>query len=139
MNSGDSIRPAGIASQSVAGVEGKMHHPQAANALNDKSPATTATAYESRPMPTAATDQALRTSELSYRRLFEAARDGILILDADTGRVTDVNPFLIELLGFSHDEMLGKTVGELSPFKDIVSNQAKIGRASCRERVLRLV
>ena len=105
-----------------------MHHPQAANALNDKSPATTATAYESRPMPTAATDQALRTSELSYRRLFEAARDGILILDAETGHVTDVNPFLIELLGFSHDEMLGKTVGGLSPFKDIVSNQAMLER-----------
>jgi len=69
-----------------------------------------------------------RMSELSYRRLFEAARDGILILDAETGRVTDVNPFLIELLGFSRDEMLGKTVGGLSPFKDIVSNQAMLER-----------
>src|SRR5687767_12272890 len=39
---------------------------------------------------------AIRASELSYRRLFEAARDGILILDADTGRITDVNPFLVE-------------------------------------------
>jgi PAS domain S-box-containing protein len=53
---------------------------------------------------------------LSYWRLFEAAQDGILILDADTGRINDVNPFLIKLLGFSHDEMVGKTVGELSPF-----------------------
>jgi len=53
---------------------------------------------------------------LSYWRLFEAAQDGILILDADTGRINDVNPFLIKLLGFSHDEMFGKTVGELSPF-----------------------
>ena len=72
--------------------------------------------------------EALRASELSYRRLFEAARDGILILDADTGRISDVNPFLIELLGFSHDEMLGKTVGELSPFKDLLSNQAMLER-----------
>jgi len=69
-------------------------------------------------------EQALRASELSYRRLFEAAQDGILILDVDTGRVTDVNPFLTTLLGFSHEEMIGKTVGELSPFRDIVSNQA---------------
>jgi PAS domain S-box-containing protein len=69
---------------------------------------------------------ALRLSELSYRRLFEAAQDGILILDADTGRVTDVNPFLIKLLGFSHRQMVGKTVGELSPFKDIVSNEAML-------------
>ena len=42
-------------------------------------------------------DQALRASELSYRRLFEAAQDGILILDADTGRINDVNPFLVKL------------------------------------------
>jgi PAS domain S-box-containing protein len=73
-------------------------------------------------------EQALRASELSYRRLFEAARDGILILDFDTGRIADVNPFLVELLGFSHDEMVGKTVGELSPFKDIESNQAMLER-----------
>src|SRR3984957_9895228 len=68
-------------------------------------------------------EQAIRASELSYRRLFEAARDAILILDADTGRINDVNPFLVELLGFSRSEMIGKTVGELSPFKDIESNK----------------
>ena len=66
-------------------------------------------------------EQAIRASELSYRRLFEAAKDGILILNVDTGRITDVNPFLVEMLGFSHSEMVGKTVGELSPFKDIES------------------
>ena len=42
---------------------------------------------------------AFRASEMSYRRLFEAARDGILILDMDMGRITDVNPFLVEMLG----------------------------------------
>jgi PAS domain S-box-containing protein len=72
--------------------------------------------------------QAMRASELTYRRLFEAARDGILILDVDTGRISDVNPFLVELLGFSHAEMVGKTVGELSPFKDIESNKVMLGR-----------
>jgi PAS domain S-box-containing protein len=73
-------------------------------------------------------EQAICASELSYRRLFEAARDGILILDVDTGRISDVNPFLVELLGFSHDEIVGQTVGELSPFKDIESNQAMLER-----------
>ncbi len=76
----------------------------------------------------ARTEQAIRASELSYRRLFEAAQDGILILDVDTGRINDVNPFLVKLLGFSRGEMVGKTVGELSPFKDIVSNQAMLER-----------
>ena len=73
-------------------------------------------------------EQAILASELKYRRLFEAAKDGILILDADTGRITDVNPYLIELLGSSHREMVGKTVGELSPFKDIESNQIMLER-----------
>ena len=73
-------------------------------------------------------EQAVRASELSYRRLFETARDGILILDVNTGRIADVNPFLIELLGYSHEEMVGKTVGEVSPFKDILSNQAMLER-----------
>src|SRR5476649_1393435 len=72
------------------------------------------------------TEQALRASELSYRRLFEAAKDGILILDVDTGRITDVNPFLFHLLGFSRLEMLGRTVGELSPFKDIEENKVML-------------
>src|SRR5450755_1424212 len=74
------------------------------------------------------TEHALRASELSYRRLFEAAKDGILILDVDTGRINDVNPFLFKLLGFSHSEMVGKTVGELSPFKDIESNKVMLER-----------
>jgi PAS domain S-box-containing protein len=73
-------------------------------------------------------ENALHASELSYRRLFEAAKDGILILDFDTGRISDVNPFLFKLLGFSRAEMIGKTVGELSPFKDIESNQAMLQR-----------
>ena len=76
----------------------------------------------------ARSEQAIRASELSYRRLFEAAKDGILILDVDTGRITDVNPFLFRLLGFSRDEMVGKTVGELSPFKDIESNKVMLER-----------
>ncbi len=73
-------------------------------------------------------DGSLVASELSYRRLFEAAQDGILILNVDTGRITDVNPFLMKLLGFSREEMIGQTVGELSPFKDIESNQAMLER-----------
>jgi len=73
-------------------------------------------------------NDALRASELSYRRLFESAKDGILILDVATGRITDVNPFLFKLLGFSRDEMIDKTVGELSPFKDIEDNQAMLSK-----------
>jgi len=85
-------------------------------------------ATELDPIPAGLADGVIRTSELKYRRLFETAQDGILILDAETGRVNDVNPFLIKLLGLSHDEMVGKTVGELSPFRDLVANQNMLER-----------
>jgi diguanylate cyclase (GGDEF)-like protein/PAS domain S-box-containing protein len=65
----------------------------------------------------------LKASEVRYRRLFETAKDGILILDADTGQVTDVNPFLEELLNYSHGELLGKTLWDIGPFQDIVASQ----------------
>ena len=74
-------------------------------------------------------------SEIKYRRLFETAQDGILILEADTGRVSDVNPFLVKLLGFSREEMVGKTVGELSPFRDVLSNKAMLERLQKEEYV----
>jgi len=89
------------------------------------SPAPGSTEVE---VPVPLNEDALRASELRYRRLFEAAKDGILILDTDTGRIHDVNPFLFKLLGFSRDEMIGKTVGELSPFKDIESNKVMLER-----------
>jgi PAS domain S-box-containing protein len=67
---------------------------------------------------------AFRASEARYRRLFETAKDGILILDAQTGKIEDANPFLIELLGYSHAEFLGKQLWEIGAFKDITANKA---------------
>ena len=61
----------------------------------------------------------LKDSELRYRRLFEAAQDGILILDAETGAITDVNPFLIDMLGYSREEFIEKKIWEVGAFKDI--------------------
>jgi diguanylate cyclase (GGDEF)-like protein/PAS domain S-box-containing protein len=61
----------------------------------------------------------LNNSELRYRRLFEAAQDGILILDAETGAITDVNPFLINMLGYSREEFMKKKLWEVGAFKDI--------------------
>ncbi|MBZ5646389.1 MAG: PAS domain S-box protein [Acidobacteriia bacterium] len=64
-------------------------------------------------------DDALRASELRYRRLFETAKDGILILDAQTGQIRDVNPFLVNLLGYTYNEFIGLPLWEIGPFKDI--------------------
>lgn len=67
--------------------------------------------------------QQIKTSELRYRRLFEAAQDGILILDAQTGAITDVNPFLIKMLGYSRAEFVEKKLWEVGAFKDIEASQ----------------
>jgi two-component system cell cycle sensor histidine kinase/response regulator CckA len=71
-------------------------------------------------------EQAIHSSELSYRRLFEACRDGLLIMEVGTGRISDVNPCLVEMLGFSHVELVGKPIWELDAFKDLVSSQARL-------------
>jgi len=60
----------------------------------------------------------IRTSEIRYRRLFETARDGILILDLATRKITDANPFMAELLGCSREELLGKELWEIGLLKD---------------------
>jgi PAS domain S-box-containing protein len=65
----------------------------------------------------------INISELHYRRLFETARDGILILDSETGKITDANPFMVELLGYSHDELLGKELWEIGLIQDKKANQ----------------
>lgn len=69
-------------------------------------------------------EEALRISEIRYRRLFEAARDGVLLLDADTGRITDVNPYLIEKLGYSKEEFVSKKIWEIGAFKDTELSKA---------------
>ncbi|MGA2617339.1 MAG: PAS domain S-box protein [Thermoguttaceae bacterium] len=68
--------------------------------------------------------EALIASELRYRRLFETAQDGILILDAETGLIVDANPFLVDMLGFSHEAFVGKKIWEIGCFKDTVANHA---------------
>lgn len=64
-------------------------------------------------------DTALRDSEIRYRRLFEAAQDGILILDGRSGFITDVNPFLVNLLEYSREELIGKTLWDIGPCRNI--------------------
>jgi diguanylate cyclase (GGDEF)-like protein/PAS domain S-box-containing protein len=68
-------------------------------------------------------EQEKASSEMRYRRLFETAQDGILILNAETGRITDVNPFLLNLLGYSENELLGKRLWEIGAFIDTRKSQ----------------
>ena len=70
-----------------------------------------------------AAEQALKNSELRYRRLFESAQDGILILNAETGSISDVNPYLIDMLGYSREEFVEKKLWEVGAFRDIEASR----------------
>ena len=62
-------------------------------------------------------------SESRYRRLFETAQDGILLLNDDTAQIEDVNPYLIEMLGYTYEEFLGKKLWEVGSFADIAHSK----------------
>ena len=72
--------------------------------------------------------EALKESEARYRRLFETAQDAILILDGHSGKVIDANPFLMALLGYSLEELIGKELWEIGLFRDIDESKAAFDR-----------
>ena len=67
-------------------------------------------------------------SDLRYRRLFESARDGMLILDGATGRVVDANPVLTTLVGSAPEDILGQLVWDLPAFRDLVPTPASFAK-----------
>jgi len=77
-------------------------------------------------------ERALQASEARYRLLFQASRDGILIVDADTGRIVDVNPFMTELTGYSREDFLEKCLWEIGPFRDTPAAKASFAGLQAR-------
>lgn len=69
-------------------------------------------------------EEAVNISEVRYRRLFESAKDGILILDAANLKIIDANPYMTELLGYAHDELVGKELWQIGLFRDEQASQA---------------
>jgi diguanylate cyclase (GGDEF)-like protein/PAS domain S-box-containing protein len=82
------------------------------------------------------TEQDIKASETRYRRLFESAQDGILILEANTGKIVDVNPFMLEILGYEREDFLGKQLWEIGLFKDIAANKIAFERLQ-KEKFIR--
>ncbi|MGI8955761.1 MAG: sensor histidine kinase [Chthoniobacterales bacterium] len=80
-------------------------------------------------------DLASDISELRYRRLFETAQDGILILDGVDGRIIDANPFLLDLLGYPFQSILGLQLWEIGLFEDIAANKAAFTRLQKEEYI----
>lgn len=80
-------------------------------------------------------ETALRASELSYRRLFESANDGILLLDSDTEEVIDANPALATMLGHDRAALLGRKMSELPAFDNVVASRTTIAELRQRKHI----
>ncbi|HET7435067.1 MAG TPA: PAS domain S-box protein [Thermoanaerobaculia bacterium] len=71
---------------------------------------------------------ALGASEARYRRLFETAQDAILILEEASGKIMDANPFVIALLGYPLEELIGKELWQIGLFSDTLESKAAMQR-----------
>ncbi|MFP4050720.1 MAG: PAS domain S-box protein [Thermoplasmata archaeon] len=70
-------------------------------------------------------EEKLKTSEERYRRLFETAQDGMLIIDAETGEIKDANPYIQDILEYDKEELVGKELWQIGTFKDVVENKKR--------------
>jgi PAS domain S-box-containing protein len=86
-----------------------------------------AQSLEQREMEHQRTEKALTASEMRYHRLFETAQDGILILNADTGQIEDVNSSLTDMLGQARESLIGNKLWEVGPFKEIEAFKTAFG------------
>jgi PAS domain S-box-containing protein len=100
---------------------------------------TNTLASQAKPMPASGRGNSVKltagVSELRYRRLFETAQDGILILDAESGKIIDVNPFLLDLLDYPFESMIGLQLWEIGLFEDIAANQAAFAKLQKEEYI----
>jgi two-component system, chemotaxis family, CheB/CheR fusion protein len=72
-------------------------------------------------------------AEIQYRRLFESAKDGILVIDGGTGQVIDVNPFFLELTRYSRQEIVGQAFWEIAPFRKAEEGHRLVPETTERE------
>ena len=81
-------------------------------------------------------NDSLRTSEIRFRRLFESSKDGMIILDAKSGKITAINEFLVALLGYSHEQLIEKSIWEIGFLKDIIGNKEKFAELQ-KKKIIR--
>ena len=74
-------------------------------------------------------------AEIRYRRLFEAAKEGMLVLDDETETILDINPFLSEMTGFPRETFIGKRLDSVSPFLKSAPLQRVIADSRINEMV----
>ncbi len=80
-------------------------------------------------------EEALQVTATRYRRLFETTKEGILILDAETGQIIDINPSLIEMLGYPREQLLKKKLWDIGVFKDIEASKTVLSDLQTKKYV----
>jgi two-component system cell cycle sensor histidine kinase/response regulator CckA len=79
--------------------------------------------------------EALKAPDARRRQLFETAKDGILILDSNTGKIIDSNLFIEDMLGYSHEELVGRTLWEIGLFRDIAASKTAFQELQSKEYI----
>ncbi len=76
-------------------------------------------------------------AQTRYQRLFESAKDGIVVIDRETETIVDVNPYFLQLTGYGREEIAGKRLCEAAPFMDLGELCKPVPRLS-KQDLLRL-
>ena len=63
-------------------------------------------------------ERSVEASEIRFRRLFETAHDGILLVDPATRKITAANPYIVSLLDTPAADLIGKELFEIGLLKD---------------------
>ncbi len=74
-------------------------------------------------------------AEVRYQRLFETAKDGMLVFDAETEKLTDVNPFFLELTGYGREQLIGCRLSEMEALRDARGATRIVSEARSQEVV----
>ncbi len=80
-------------------------------------------------------EQEVLVSEIRYRRLFETAHDGILLLDPVTCKIIDANPFMTKMLGYPHDQLIGKELFEIGLLADEAASREMVRKLKQENQV----
>jgi PAS domain S-box-containing protein len=80
-------------------------------------------------------EEKVRVSEIRFRRLFETAHDGILLLDPGTRKITDANPLMTKMLGYPRNQLVGKELFEIGLLKDEAASQAMFQKLTRKHEV----
>ena len=71
-------------------------------------------------------EEALRASEVNYQEVFNASNDAIFIHEASNGAIVDVNQAMLQLYGYTHEEVLRLNIEDFS-MGDPPYSQAEAG------------